>query len=261
MNAVTQAPQSIGQVLDSGFRLYRASFVKVVVLSLAGAFVGVVPTLIQLLLSTKGFAALLTFVLSIAAWLLRFTFYGAVIHQLDDVYSERNTASFASSLSVGLSRMLPTTGAALLYGLACVIGLLLLVIPGIWVIASLGLFMNAVILDRLGAVDSLQASQRLVSGNWWRVTTILTVTAILIAAIYFGITAIAALILPVGNMFTAMSQGIGPATLAFVIFFLVISLISAVLMPLVYSVNLVIYRDLQLRKSGGDLAARIADAA
>jgi hypothetical protein len=49
--------------------------------------------------------------------------------------------------------------------------------------------------------------------------------------------------------------------LAFVIFFLVISLISAVLMPLVYSVNLVIYRDLQLRKSGGDLAARIADAA
>ena len=60
---------------------------------------------------------------------------------------------------------------AILYGLAIVVGLILLVIPGIILSISLCLAFYLVALENKGAVDSLKSSHALVKGYWWRTAT------------------------------------------------------------------------------------------
>ncbi len=57
--------------------------------------------------------------------------------------------------------------AALLASIAILVGLLLLVIPGIWLAGSFTMLSPVVALEGLGPVASLRRSMELVRGRWW----------------------------------------------------------------------------------------------
>ena len=63
------------------------------------------------------------------------------------------------------SKLLSAIGAYILFGIAFLLGLILLIIPGIYVGIRLGFFQQAIVEKNLGAFDSLKYSWELTKGN------------------------------------------------------------------------------------------------
>ena len=66
-----------------------------------------------------------------------------------------------------LSRMLILVAIVVIAGLGISLGLVLLVIPGIWLAVSVTMVPHVVALENRGVVASLSRSIRLVRGRWW----------------------------------------------------------------------------------------------
>lgn len=74
-----------------------------------------------------------------------------------------------ASLKVGLRRILPVIGVALLVGILTALGGVLLVIPAFIVLAQLFVALPACIVERLGPLKSLSRSAALTKGNRWKI--------------------------------------------------------------------------------------------
>jgi hypothetical protein len=62
-------------------------------------------------------------------------------------------------------KLLPAIGASIIFGVMIVIGFILLIIPGIYVILRYGQFMNAIVDRNLGVMDSLSYSSSITTNN------------------------------------------------------------------------------------------------
>jgi hypothetical protein len=90
-------------------------------------------------------------------------------------------------------RILPLLGLSLLIQLSWMAGLLLCVVPGIFLYVALALAPPALVLERSGVITAMKRSWRLVKGAWWRCFGVLALTAILtyviaqVVSVPFGI--------------------------------------------------------------------------
>jgi hypothetical protein len=134
-----------------------------------------------------------------------------------------------------------------------IVGLVLLVIPGLILMVSLILGANVLVLERKGPWESLLASHSLVWGNWWRSTAILTVGFIIIMVVYMAIGFIVGLAAPFVG-----AQGPDALTFISVSSLIVGAVMTFLLTPFYAALFISLYWDLSLRKHGGDLASRIA---
>jgi uncharacterized membrane protein (DUF485 family) len=281
------APRSIGGVLDSGFKLYRESLPKVFVIAALASIVSapgnlvapyVVANGISLRLVVAVIAGLLVMVVVVAA------LNNALIARIDSIASS-SPKSLREALGVGVRR----TPATILCGLVMSFFAILLVIPGGILAASvmpaLGsaplvanpgsillalvvLFVpvsvvaiwfvfapSAVVVERFGPLQSLGFSFTLVRGHWWRTAVLLTLLGILMFALYIVVGIVA------GVSAVLSGAAIGGDKVPWAFNLVVGPAVSALVVPLVYSLLLSIYYDLKVRHEGGDLAARIAAAA
>lgn len=262
MNAVAPTPRSIGELLDAGIGLYRRSFGAVLPFAALSSMLTVLPNLLQPDDAAARLRAMSwMFPLSLALGGLALTLRIALLRKLDDVAAGSNRLALREAYVGGLRFFWPMFGASVLYGLAVAGGLLLLVVPGCIFGVSMYFFRFALLLDGAEIGESITRSRRLVRGQWWRVASILTVAAMIYLALGIGILALLGLLLPFGGLLSLLTAQTGPATLAALIAILAMAGLNVVLLPLIYSISLVTYRDLQVRKGGADLAARIADAA
>jgi uncharacterized BrkB/YihY/UPF0761 family membrane protein len=123
---------------------------------------------------------------------------------------------------------------------------------------SMYLFSTAIILDDKGIVESLKYSHNLIWGNWWRTAIIFTVPIVIIFGLYMLLGIVLSLVMAT---MAASSGSFNPADLSqFSWFILAEAIINAIIYPLFYAMAVVVYHDLKLRKSGGDLEARLASA-
>ena len=83
-------------------------------------------------------------------------------------------------------RFVAAIGAALLAGIAVLVGFLLLIVPGIYLAVRLYLAAQAAVVDELGAGAAVRRSAELVRGEWWP-----TFGCLLLAGLVFGLIAIA----------------------------------------------------------------------
>ena len=256
---------SIGQVLDRGFTVYRLSLRSVFPYTLISSLLAlVVPRLVfppsHLVNGNKLDMASFGgyFMLVSAMGLIALLFKIAVVRKQDDIASGRNQLTGIEPLSGALRYFLPVLGVSFLLGFIIMIGFLLLIVPGIFLSVSLCFAIFALVLDGDRIGDSLERSRVLVRGHWWRTATILTVAMLIYLAVYAGVTALATLALPLSNVMSVASGNPAPNTLGTLLVSVVVGLCNAALLPMIYAIALVTYRDLQLRKGGEDLAARIA---
>ena len=258
-----QQPLSIGQVLDRGFGLYRRALGKLLPFCLALVVMGILPRLLHPASAAMQGGRLGGgyFITVALVTLVNLLFQIAILRKLDDVDSGRNQMGTAEALTGGLPYFLPALGATLLYALIIMVGFILLVVPGVIFSISLIMVFFAVVLDGAGATGALGISRNLVRGYWWRTWTIITVTMLIFLAVYIGIMMLASLALPFGSILSTASGQAAPNTLGLLLVTAVFAVLSAVLTPMLYAMMLVTYRDLQLRKGGADLAARIAAVA
>jgi hypothetical protein len=128
--------------------------------------------------------------------------------------------------------------------LAVSVGTLLLLVPGIILSLSLLFHINFIVLDAKKAYGSLKASYALVKGSWWRTAGVLTVPMVLLLLFYFILMMLLGFIVKFAGI-----DGIAE---------LIINLFSIASTPFFLTVLYVQFHDLKLRKSGADLAARLA---
>ena len=153
-----------------------------------------------------------------------------------------------SSFGATLPRVLALIGGMFGFLLAICVGFILLVIPGIYLLGSLFLFVPAIVLDGKGPIESLNHSHKLVKGNWWRLATIGGIALIMMYLVYL-----------VAAVLVGLVMGFRGSDPAFVFIVDVVStLVGSLLMfPFFSALYVEMYREVKMRKQGGDLAARI----
>jgi len=252
-------PHTIGGVLDDSIRLYRASFKNVWLL----AFLMEIPLAAQRVYLDSLMAnvnqsnprAALEVFLTPNLWLyyllvmiLIIIAHIALLASIDSV-ARSAPIGLGPSLSAGMRLFPRTLASVVVFMFAFVMGSLLLVVPGIFLLGSWCLAVPSIVVDDQGVFGSLGTSSRLTWGHWWRTVTIYSVIGLLVI-IVAGV---------VGGIVSAVFVGIfGLRSLpaiaaaqcaAFVIGVLLMSLIPCALLS--------IYYDLKLRKEGTDLAQRV----
>jgi hypothetical protein len=264
-------PQSIGGVLDDTLQLYKASFASCWLPALLAALVSgafsyfavAVPLTHALPQANPILAAMNRSkelgpgynLGNICVWLVSLFAYGMMIANISAV-SRAEAPSFGSALSLSLRRLLPIIGAVILFSLVVGVGLVLLIIPGIYLAIRLCLFFVPLIDESQGPATALGTSWRLIGGNWWRVLIVVTVLFVILFVLELLLAAVAGVVgVLVGTTRPAdVAHMVAQVTLATVAIGAVVSVFTA---PLVSAMAVALYHDLLLRKGGGDLEARL----
>jgi hypothetical protein len=249
-------PQSIGEVLDSSIKLFRQSFPQSWPIALTAAAVRsavlIYMTLhlglagksgqVMKLYSTPSFLTL-----SLASALISLVLYGALLFKTNAVATDTDMST-GEALNSGLRAGPRIFLASLGFGLACALGFVLLIIPGLYISIALALYAAAIVVDDQRAGESLGTSRRLVKGNYWRTAAIFTVAFVILMIVFMALGVV------VGISAVALSHD---PTVILLINTCVQSLVYIVTYPFFASILVVVYHDLKLRNEGGDLAARV----
>ncbi len=250
-------PLSIGRVLDAGTRLYTQSFQRIIPLSIGAQVVLQLPALVMLPFGSpaapSGIAIAVTAVVYVAAVVAAIGLYLGVIVRLWQVANGTDLDTRAA-LQAGYRFGVPFVLGGLLYMLLVMGGIILLIVPGIYLAMSMYLYSYLVVIEKLGAVASLKRSHALIRGHWWRSATIATIPLVLMlcmmAAFQF---------LPVFLFGLNLESGEFEAGAFFQFAIGVVgAVINAILLPWYHAVLLALYNDLCLRREGGDLEQRLA---
>ncbi|HEX3511243.1 MAG TPA: hypothetical protein VHT27_09110 [Solirubrobacteraceae bacterium] len=161
------------------------------VLMPAAAVVFATTGILAALLATSGSLGglLLAEVIVIVAQML---FTGMVVELVADVQDGRRDSSAGALLRAAV----PVLGQLIIVGLiasiAIVVGLFLLVVPGLILITIWSVFVPVIVLERAPGLSSLGRSRELVRGNGWQVFGVLFVLFVLVGVVSLLITAAAA---------------------------------------------------------------------
>jgi len=248
------APLSIGQLLDSGFRLYRDCFKSALPLALGIGFLpAVVGLLVELVFggdtAASGylFAQLGSTLFGVAVMMV----FSPALIKLIDTEASGTAISGEQAVRFGLGLAPRFTLTWIFYSLALIVGFLLLVVPGVILGISLSMSFYAVVLDDKRAAEGLRHSRMLTRGSWWRLAGIYTIMAF----VYMGLYGMLLFLVGAFGAFADWTFLADPVTAAW--FNLANGVISAFVIPLTYGIGLAVYYDLKLRREGDDLAARI----
>lgn len=256
MYQLATAPRGIGQVLDSIIQLTRTSFLRMLPYAILTTLVSALPfgyLLYSGVLDNPALAFQVVF--SWTYWLtilvmfpVSFLLYGASIVRMESI-AQGADVGLGASFRAALPRILALIGGMLGFMLAIGVGFVLLLIPGIYLMGSLFLFVPAVVLDGKGPIESLNHSHKLVKGNWWRLATIGGIAFIIFYLVYL----VAAVVVGFVMGFR------GAADPAFVFMIDMVSTLvgGLLMMPFFSAIYVELYREVKMRKQGGDLAARI----
>jgi hypothetical protein len=144
-------------------------------------------------------------------------------------------------------RLVPLFGLTIAYGVIVLAGIILLVIPGIWLFVLFGLATPALVLESVSINAALRRSRELVRDAWWRTFGILLLAGLLTGIIaglaetpfaLFGAYSPFSLDLPVPTTASLALSAIG-ATIA-----------GTITYPLVAAVYVLTYLDQRMRREG-----------
>lgn len=247
------APASIGGVLDNGFKLFSACFTSVFGLAFLSGLVNQLTSFVLLNdtdpntgLPQLGATLIMAYLVSVflSMWL-----YAAIVARIHAIFTGQPMA-IGESLSFGLTRLLPLVLWLIVYFVALIVGIILLIVPGMILGVSLAFASYAVVIERTGAIESLKASHRLVWGHWWRTAALLTIAGFILFVVYL-------LVAFVAGITIALDPALLTSTGFTIADTIVTPLLTGLVTPLFYALTMSAYYDLKLRRSGDDLAARI----
>jgi hypothetical protein len=267
---VPRAPQSIGGVVDSTINLFKASFrlcwpaallsgLLSIGLSVwlqsnldevvrAGLPAGTNPTTasltaIRLVFTSPG--VLIVYLLTVAL--------GIVINlmmtiTIVEVSAGRPTGNALTHFGTALKLVPGALLAALLIAVPLIVGMILLVIPGLYLMGRWSLWITAYAEQRGQATRSLGRSWELVGGNWWRTMAVLSVVGVVVLV----------LLIVLGALTGFLSALAGQTAATRALLSQIVQGVSQVVYgPALAAALVAIYQDLKLRKGGADIEARL----
>jgi len=262
-------PQSVGEVLDSAFRIFRVTVFKCLPYAVLALIAGQLPNIY--FLANGGVSTMVAATYSTRWWLLYVLGYLISLVLWSLVLVRQHAVATGSDLSTGpaLSAVMPRLPALvamwLLTGLAIGVCLLpaaafpvpaayaaavVLLIPASYVAVQLSCGWAALLLTGRGPLASLIHSWRLTRGNFWRLSVIYTVAVVLLIVLYIVAGVIAAAIsLPLAHGDIAVITAVSAV---------VVVILGAIGTPYYSALALAVFGDLSVRKEGSDLAQRIS---
>ena len=152
-------------LLAIAFVIYVAAAVVAGLLSLAGVFGSLLGSVVELF----------------AAFLLQATLIKAV----QDVRDGRADLSIGGTVSAATPYIWPVAAAAILAGIAITIGLILIIVPGLWLITIWAVIIPVIVIERTGALASFGRSRQLVRGHGWHVFGTLVLVFVILLVVEF----------------------------------------------------------------------------
>jgi hypothetical protein len=157
-------------------------------------------------------------------------------------------ADLTTSFSFALERLLPLLWVSILFAVTVIIGFVLIIIPGIYLLVGLGLAVPVLMAEDQRGLKALGRSRELVSGNWWHV-----LGCIIVAGIVAAVGEI--LISVIGG---AIASGVHSVTGYLAINVVVSMIISVLFYPFTAAVPVVIYVDMLVRRRDPQLERLLA---
>lgn len=261
------APASIGGILDGAFRLYRGSYSRcwpaVLISAVASVAYGILyvlslppappaANLLQGLVSLaermEAHQSPLVVGVRVLFWVTVVVCYGAVIVMESAVGRGEPPVSLGKALGVGLRRLPAAVLIWILTILMAFVGLILFVIPGIYVLGKLQLAYVALFADGDGPLQALKTSWRLTRRRWWRGMFIVGVAVIFTYVVILGFSLLTGFV--TAFVHPNFTEGV-------VLLQLITAVSNVVVLPLTFAILVAMYHDFKLRSTGGDLAARV----
>ena len=264
-------PRSIGGVLDDCLQLFKASLpscwlpallVSLVTGVLSYYMAASMPLTSASIPPTQFFSLYRGLFAQFGLWYLvvivvTVVFYGMLIANIAAV-ARGETPAFGASLNKALRRAPALLLASIVFGISITVGFILLIIPGFYVWNRLQLYMVPLVDEAQGPFTSLGASWRAVGGPWWRTATVVFVIFVILVVLEIILSLVAGSIGAIVGVGSGISGN--PALLlgrvqAITIF--VGAILRIFTTPLIFAAFVALYQDLQLRKGGADLEARL----
>jgi hypothetical protein len=194
-------------VIGDAWGMYRRHWQHFLSISfIVYASVALISLVLTLLLSW--FGALLGGVVSLIA---AFWLQGALVRAVEDVRDGRADMSLGQTFESVRPHLGSIIVAGFLAGLAIVIGLILLIVPGLVLLTWWILIVPAIVLEGKSAGESFSRSRELVRGYGWNVFGVIILTLL----IYIGISIVLRLILtPLADWLESFVASIVVGTLA-----------------------------------------------
>lgn len=151
-------------VLGEAWQLYKAHAWHLLAIALV---IYVAAAVLAGLLSLAGwFGALLGYVVTLfAAFLLQ----AALVKAVQDVRDGRADLSISETVSAATPYIWSVAGASILAGIGITIGLILVIVPGLWLITIWAVIIPVIVIERSGTLASFARSRELVRGHGWHV--------------------------------------------------------------------------------------------
>lgn len=251
-------PLGLGEILDGAFTIYRRNFATLFSTGLIGLLpmvayfailfpVGLLPEAEPApwaeALLVGGFLVLLP-LLVVATVLL----WGALVREVSQAYLG-GEVSVRDGFSHAWRRFFPLLGAMFLWGLIVGVGLILCILPGVFLALILFAFAPAVVLEGRGPVEALGRSRQLSEGALG--TIFLTGLVILLISYVPGMGLGTAFVVGVG---VAGAMGSDAAAVGVMVAYQFLSLlVSALTVPFIAAGVVLLYYDRRIRTEALDL--------
>lgn len=264
-------PQAVGEILDTAFRIFRATLLKCLPFATLSLLAGQLANIYNLLKGgpwQQRFAVhdTLWWLLEIIGYALALTFTSAIVRRQCAIASGQPASPqgelgaalrlvpglFAVSFLLGLAILACLIPALFFLGnpLAAAAAVILLLLPASYVGLRLSCAITAYLLTDRGVTASIAHSWDLTAGNVWRLTLIWSVAVVLLIVFYVLAGVIATVI--------AVPFALGDIAMVTAITAAVVVILGSVGTPFYTALSLAVFGDLSVRKEGTDLAARLA---
>jgi hypothetical protein len=263
-------PQSIGEVLDSAFRIFRATLLKSLPYSVLATVAGQLQNIYLIVtgrpLHRFGGADPVWWALYVLGAIVGCSLVNAILIRQATIASGLQSAG-SVALVEGLKKAPAAIAMIVLVAapvVACFVPLVgvpppyrswsLLALGAVasYVVVLLACSWPALVVGRKGFLGSLRYSAHLVRGNWWRTLMIFLVAVMMIAVFVVAAGVLGGVL---AQFATARDVAVTTAVSA-----VIVAASAAIYGPFFISMALALYGDLQARKEGIDLERRIAGA-
>jgi hypothetical protein len=133
-----------------------------------------------LALAAGTFGALLGFLVEIVAF---FLLQATLVKAVQDVRDGRVDLSISETVRAATPYLGAVAGASILAGIPIFIGLLLILVPGLYLITIWAVVVPVIVLEQSGVMASFGRSHRLVRGRGWHVFWTLVLTWLILLAV------------------------------------------------------------------------------
>jgi hypothetical protein len=163
-------------VIGEGWQLYKAHWRHLITFSfVVYAGVAILGAVLTLLLGW--FGALLAALISLIAF---FWLQAALVKAVDDVRDGRADLSLGDTFEQAREKLSSVAVAAILAGLGIVVGLILLIVPGLVLLTWWAVIIPVVVLEKKSAGEAFTRSRELVRGYGWGVFGVIILMVLLL---------------------------------------------------------------------------------